>query len=534
MFKIIEIENFKAFGELQKIPLKPITLIFGPNSSGKSSIIHSLIYLHHALKTENLDVVNTKKGGSSVDLGGLEQLVHKHNLNNRISWGAEIDSEVFKNNGFNFGEPGYRPIFNNAAVIFDEKTKITLRLSIGVELDDQDKPLKGEKPKIYSYEIFAGGKEFLKFSLRPDGKFKLDLVNNENLLTKRVIRFISQSRFRPSDPSLEQDLEELIPILRFDTNSFLPYSVTEDLDIDTSRGRKMYFVSFFNAFTKFLKDYLEEELENLEYLGPLRSYPPRIIETAEDNDPNFKAGGGFAWKRVLEDQKLRQKVNKWLSSGENLQTPYELGVRNLHTIDKLDQYYKKNIIKVLENTFLEDHEIQPDIWSEAEGALLDIKEFEEEIAVRKELVITDKRTKTEVTHRDIGIGISQVLPVLVSAMGNKNKTIAIEQPEIHLHPAIQAELGDIFIEGAKDNGNCFLLETHSEHLILRLLRRIRESSDNDLKSESKFSNEDLMVLYVEPDKNGSKVYEIPIDEEGDFLKPWPQGFFAERSKELFS
>ena len=218
---------------------------------------------------------------------------------------------------------------------------------------------------------------------------------------------------------------------------------------------------------------------------------------------------------------------------DSLQTPYSLKIKNLHTIDGLDKYYTENINKVIENTFLKEHEVQPDIWTDAEMALSKIKDFEDEISERKELVLTDLRTKTEVTHRDIGIGISQVLPVLVSALGNQNKTVVIEQPEIHLHPAIQAELGDVFIEGALKQKNSFILETHSEHLILRLLRRIREADDIEIKTKNGIKPSDLMILYVDPQKEGAQVYEIPVNEDGEFDRPWPEGFFSERSKELF-
>jgi AAA15 family ATPase/GTPase len=77
--------------------------------------------------------------------------------------------------------------------------------------------------------------------------------------------------------------------------------------------------------------------------------------------------------------------------------------------------------------------------------------------------------------------VSQVLPVLVAAYASQGSILAMEQPEIHLHPALQAELGDVFIESALGpRGNTFILETHSEHLILRLLRRIRETTNGEL------------------------------------------------------
>ena len=144
----------------------------------------------------------------------------------------------------------------------------------------------------------------------------------------------------------------------------------------------------------------------------------------------------------------------------------------------------------------------------------------------RELALVDQRTNTVVTHRDVGIGISQVLPVLVAAYGSKNKLLAMEQPEIHLHPGLQAELGDVFIESALgDRQNTFILETHSEHLILRLMRRIREG---------KISADDVGVMYVDPKSAGSLFHELRIDEVGDFIDEWPGGFFEESFHEKFA
>jgi predicted ATPase len=153
-----------------------------------------------------------------------------------------------------------------------------------------------------------------------------------------------------------------------------------------------------------------------------------------------------------------------------------------------------------------------------------------------ELVLIDKRTETAVRHHDVGIGISQVLPVLVSCYGLQNQIIAIEQPEIHLHPALQAELGDVFIRSAiGDNKNTFILETHSEHLILRIMRRIRDTNEDRLPpSIPAVRPGDVSVLFVEPTNSGAVVRVLELDMDGAFIDPWPGGFFEEGFVERFT
>jgi hypothetical protein len=146
----------------------------------------------------------------------------------------------------------------------------------------------------------------------------------------------------------------------------------------------------------------------------------------------------------------------------------------------------------------------------------------------------DQRSNRRVHPSNLGVGFSQIMPIVVSAFGDENQLIAIEQPELHVHPGLQTELADLFIQSAKERGNRFLIETHSEHLILRLLRRVRETTEGDLEHGSlTLRPEDLCVLYVEPTDEGSRVIELPVTPDGDFRVPWPGGFFAERVTELF-
>jgi hypothetical protein len=162
---------------------------------------------------------------------------------------------------------------------------------------------------------------------------------------------------------------------------------------------------------------------------------------------------------------------------------------------------------------------------------------------RIELRLRHEQANAWVALQDVGVGTSQSLPVILEAYGQTNQLIAIEQPELHLHPALQAELGDVFIESALgENKNTSLLETHSEHLILRILRRIRETTEGDTGGwpESLLNacpngirQEDVAVLYVQPGENGSEVIELPVDANGEFTCEWPGGFFEERLREFF-
>jgi predicted ATPase len=141
------------------------------------------------------------------------------------------------------------------------------------------------------------------------------------------------------------------------------------------------------------------------------------------------------------------------------------------------------------------------------------------------LALVNRKTGLELSPSDVGVGYSQVLPLIAQSTLARNQLVSIEQPELHLHPAMQARLGDLFISEATGGSQTrFLIETHSESLMLRILRRVREGHVRP---------EDVQVIYIDQDMSGtSSVHEIPIDMNGDFSAEWPSGFFDERLEEL--
>ena len=110
---------------------------------------------------------------------------------------------------------------------------------------------------------------------------------------------------------------------------------------------------------------------------------------------------------------------------------------------------------------------------------------------------------------------------------------AIEQPELHAHPKLQVELGDLFAHAANDD-RVFLLENHSEHLMLRLLRRIEETHNGELpEGKPALRPDQVSVVYLDQVNGEVQATRLRIDETGEFIDRWPHGFFEERADELF-
>ncbi|MYF55891.1 AAA family ATPase [Candidatus Poribacteria bacterium] len=132
------------------------------------------------------------------------------------------------------------------------------------------------------------------------------------------------------------------------------------------------------------------------------------------------------------------------------------------------------------------------------------------------LVDARRKEPVNVALPDVSFGISQLLPFIVQSLVSEGRIISIEQPEVHVHPRLQADLGDLLVERIKkQHWNQFIIETHSEHLILRLQRRIYEKQ---------IEPEDVSVIYVSRGPEGAKAERLRLDEDGDFIDEWPNGF----------
>jgi predicted ATPase len=120
--------------------------------------------------------------------------------------------------------------------------------------------------------------------------------------------------------------------------------------------------------------------------------------------------------------------------------------------------------------------------------------------------------------RDVGIGVSQVLPVLVVAhFAPPGSTVLLEEPEIHLHPLAQSVLAELFVEVSKQRGVQFIVETHSEHLFRRMQTLIAKQTT---------TLDDAAMYFVEKGREGSQLRCLNLDAYGRLLN-WPEGFFGD-------
>ncbi len=240
-------------------------------------------------------------------------------------------------------------------------------------------------------------------------------------------------------------------------------------------------------FLNDLKESIRNGWHNVQYIGPLRHTPERFYQ----KNFNFKDSVGIKGEHLAEmiyaDEARKASLNRWLT---------QLGIE-----------YKADVCKLSVS--------DPDI----------------DLYVMK---LTDKYD-INVSPADVGFGVSQIMPIITQTVSSKNRLILIEQPEIHLHPKLQAEMADLFISSAKGpDKNTFVLETHSEHLLLRIMRRMRETATGKLEHpEYALTPDDVSVLYVESIDGRSIVREMPLNEYGELVVPWPGGFFEEGLREMF-
>lgn len=227
---------------------------------------------------------------------------------------------------------------------------------------------------------------------------------------------------------------------------------------------------------------LSNVLGSLRYVAPIRERIPR-----------YGIVGTMVYSELTPSG---QNLMRVLSSSDIV------GTRGKAVIDELS-YWLSGKFKLLKNIELVD--------IDKEGTV-------------KTLIADDPEGSKKINLASMGCGISQLVPVVVqTVLLSKSGCLLVEQPEIHLHPSAQANLADLFIENIKGNRQ-FIIETHSEHLVLRLRRRI---------AEGKIKPEKIGIFFVEKIRGVTRITKLNLKTNGHF-EEWPAGFFEEGFSEALA
>lgn len=579
MLTALEIENFKGIGARQRIDFAPLTLLFGANSAGKSSILQALVYLHELIERGSADVDRTELGGQVLELGGFARLVHQHDTARRIVLRAEFATpgglERFGRDLTDFPFPdlddevesawleltvehrtttAFRgPIVSQVRIGVNSDAEPLVWLEVGTTMREGEPlharvnlghPLLATETReltdgyiseadstrssatsrqapaevTEAWEQIAIPEAELHRQMQAtgdgygEGSAGVGLNDGNGFGDGRSLPVFALARTRasalpaPGEPlrvvaagDIEGDKEELVSLRRKPPSDEIRQQA-EALEASiVLRERAIRDVrTFLEMIVLGTTSQLAGFLNDAQYIGPLRTIPPRGFLYERSGRITSWADGLAAWDLLLADRlTLVERTNDWLR--------------------KLNVGCKVVVQQLFEGN------------ADAE----DVAVGHVDKTVRR--LLLDTGAGSFVLPSEVGAGISQLIPVVVAAIEGRGGLSLVEQPEIHVHPAVQVGLGDLLLDAASREGQrrIILVETHSEHLLLRVMRRMRETHEGTVPEDIRpVQPEDVSLVLVEKDGSRSISRKMPLNERGELVKAWPGGFFEEGLREV--
>lgn len=471
----IRLRNFMAFEETDWIELRPITLLFGRNSSGKSAIIRALLLLKQSIEARD-PKAPLIFNGRWVDLGSYYNAVHRHEVNRDITFGFRLARPQFEDPP-QLGDGEAYEDFQNRLQEYSlslEKYRNSENISgrwespgLSIDIDDDRVDLELtlgrlanahmlglKRIAIYGWRSPELGTRVpvlvFALSLQEGGSWKpeSELPLNYESGGVHYVQF-SQKTDYGTDPVFEPDMSSG-PIPR----QLRPRPANELADWQVADSAIQVFFQHVSGL-----------LEGIVYLPPLREEPRRYYRADHE------------WVRALMDPHggVRQTVNQWFqraSLNANLR------------IMLLDE--REGVVAVYLGEGTEDAVFQTNL-------------------------------------RDVGSGVNQAVPVIVKSLQAKSKSLVIiEQPELHLHPEAQQTLAAMFIECIRA-GAYLLVETHSEHIFFHLRRLLALPREMDAnRSRSSARVDDFLLLFVNRADGKSTIRGVALDPDGKLIGAPPE------------
>lgn len=525
--KSIRIQNLRSLEDTQYVELKPITILVGQNSSGKSTFLRTFPLLRQSVETRISGPVLWN--GTYVDFGDFDTAVCKMFPHRSIGFGfqVQINKKVLRSGGLLshiypvFGIKAEDALRSTMRGDLLEITPIDTTLEIKIVRDSSGNSYVNKiQLSFYDHNV--------EISISGEGNIDEYLINSTNLtnllssfqaldrggLIPRIVQkptegaspFQSENKIQVellktvrqsighnklSKTQLQKIMStwrigstcEILQIIK-SSGDFLPawYQEVSTWSSDNTaflKIRDLWLALAALHILGLLGDYYRNYYSSLKYVAPVRATAERYyrVQNLAIDEPDFQGQNLPMYLRNLSDSE-RTSLNDWTNK------------------------------------------------------LFDFSIKTESMFGHTSLFVTDAQTKEKSNLADTGFGYSQILPILVqlwALTGRRNSRryqvpilVAIEQPELHLHPRMQARLADAFVKVVQEAKErkidiTLLIETHSSTMVNRLGHLVmKKNLDPKDVNVVLFDKEN----YVSPTQVSFSHY----DEEG-FLENWPYGFF---------
>jgi len=458
MITRLRAENFKSWKDTGDLHLGRLTGLFGTNSSGKTSILQILPLLKQTAEFQD---------------------------RNRVLYTGKDDSPVYLGT-FQEVVHGHQP---NAALTLSFKWRQTeppSLINLGTPSDEILQILhepefsfrtsitqRGEGPVVDSFE-YELGQQVFGMRRNDDGSYML-IHRPGNLVTGGLGLDLRSLFPIGTDPNLEKiPFESPVKCYGFPPEAGMYFDGLRDtaprerwVQVKESEiGRPKY------RGLPALQLAFENMFGRVHYLGPIRSYPRRVYEWGGEKPLDTGWDGDETVAALLASRTVSQ-VAKWLQEMKLIHS------FRLESVGESQTIYQCHV--------------------------------------------KTTPTATEVLLPDVGFGVSQILPVLADcAMLPEGSTLLLEQPEIHLHPFAQAALADILIDAIRNRNLQIVVESHSEHLLRRIQRRI---------AREVIYRDDVALYFCHLENGSSAIEELDVDAYGN-IRNWPTDFFGDEMGEL--
>lgn len=420
MLTHLKLENFKIWRSTGPIRLAPITLLLGTNSSGKSSLIQSLLLIRQTVRGDdsNLDLnLGNPDADDSVTLGQFKDVLCRHGAASETTSATQVGVE------FRWSEDGRAESSTLFSARYSKGPAGSAELAfLRLGRDGRGFSVQRRKPGIYRLSLATQAKPLGQSAdFRPQRSFAFSASTLNKLGAQGEL-------IKPIGPALLDELGRII------------------------------------------------------YLGPVRRLAQRDYVWAGRMPAHIGDDGAKAVDALIASGVARQAAKK-----RNQPLPAEA------------QLFEQTI------RWLKDMNLADGLSIRALGN-----------SARYELLIENGDQASNL--KDVGVGVSQVIPVIVAALfAQPGHIVIVEEPESHLHPLAQSKLAELLAQVSKERNVQFIVETHSEHLFRRM---------QTLIAKQQITPKDAAMYFVEREGKAARMRPLELDDFGR-VKNWPEGFFGD-------